>query len=492
MYKGLVIYGTMHTGSNYLVSLLNQFEGIVCHGEVFNPAFVGLREDYHQKLGIMRSDTAVRDAALPRFYDRILESSPGDLVGIKLFPGHKEFAITKTLADPEILKIVLKRDSLASFVSLCQAEASGVWQIATPEPGEIKLQRLKSNRKIHFHPQRYLEYRRQLAAFYSRIEAYLRESAIPHMELWYRDLQEPDIVKKLAAFLGMPEPELNPEMLLRKQNPGSLESRVTNPETLRNFSAGMKQGGGVALKDIDAATAIIGNVVLPLDSPIISHNIRERVTSGKYELFEAKCTVDVIQENEVVLELGGGIGFISSVAWKTGKCKSITVVEANPEAIPVIEMTHRLNGVEADVIHGIALPSAGPGATRKFYIRNDFWASSSNPIPPDLSGLKYETEVPEVDVARLIATLRPTFIICDIEGDEDNLFANLDLTGVHKVLVELHQHVIGKAGMKRFFEEMARKNFHYDQWHARGGIVLFSHINNTALPGPPVPSLSDG
>jgi len=249
MCKGLVIYGAMRTGSNYLLSLLNQFEGVVCHGEVFNPGFVGLREDHHQKLGIMRSDTAVRDDDLPRFYDSLFEATPNDLVGIKLFQGHREFAITNTLADPEILKIVLKRDSLASFISLCQAEETGVWQIVTPENSEIETQRSKSNKKVHFDPKRYLEYRRRLGVFYSRVEMYIRESKRPHLALWYRDLLEPDIVEKLAAFLGKPEPSLNHGSLLKKQNPGSLESKVTNPETLREFCASMKGKGGHSKED---------------------------------------------------------------------------------------------------------------------------------------------------------------------------------------------------------------------------------------------------
>lgn len=60
-FAGFVIYGAMRTGSNYLVSLLNQFDGMVCHGEAFNPSFVGLREDYYKTFGMTREEPAKRD-----------------------------------------------------------------------------------------------------------------------------------------------------------------------------------------------------------------------------------------------------------------------------------------------------------------------------------------------------------------------------------------------------------------------------------------------
>ena len=35
------IFGAMRTGSNLLERSINQFPGLHCHGELFNPSFVG-------------------------------------------------------------------------------------------------------------------------------------------------------------------------------------------------------------------------------------------------------------------------------------------------------------------------------------------------------------------------------------------------------------------------------------------------------------------
>ncbi len=36
-----VVFAEMRTGSNFLESNINAFDGLVCHGEAFNPMFVG-------------------------------------------------------------------------------------------------------------------------------------------------------------------------------------------------------------------------------------------------------------------------------------------------------------------------------------------------------------------------------------------------------------------------------------------------------------------
>lgn len=108
-----------------------------------------------------------------------------------------------------------------------------------------------------------------------------------------------------------------------------------------------------------------------------------------------------------------------------------------------------------------------------FYVREDFWASSLSPRPP---GYTRVDQVPLHSFQALLDTFRPSFIACDIEGGESTLFRGLNLTGVTKILVELHQKVIGRRGMKRVFDTLSQKGFHYDQWHSSGSVVLFSHV----------------
>jgi len=53
-----VVFAEMRTGSNFLEANLNMFDDLACHGEAFNPAFIGYPEQ-EDLLGITQE---ARDA----------------------------------------------------------------------------------------------------------------------------------------------------------------------------------------------------------------------------------------------------------------------------------------------------------------------------------------------------------------------------------------------------------------------------------------------
>jgi LPS sulfotransferase NodH len=44
-FQSFVVFAEMRTGSNFLEANLNQLEGVACHGEAFNPHFLGYPEN---------------------------------------------------------------------------------------------------------------------------------------------------------------------------------------------------------------------------------------------------------------------------------------------------------------------------------------------------------------------------------------------------------------------------------------------------------------
>jgi len=48
---------------------------------------------------------------------------------------------------------------------------------------------------------------------------------------------------------------------------------------------------------------------------------------------------------------------------------------------------------------------------------------------------------------------------------------------VKKVYMEIHQKVLGRRGVKRLFDAMSARMFHYDQNHSAGSVILFSHVD---------------
>jgi hypothetical protein len=234
--EGFVIYGSMRTGSNYLVSLLNQLPGIICHGEAFNPAFVEISQDYSHKLGLKRSDHTARDADLWNFYRRILQPPPGGLLcGFKLFARHSPPVMKATLGNPNVLKILLTRDPLSTFISLCQAEASGVWMIRDVDTDKLTTQRKKSDMPIEFNGPRFMRFAAKMEAFHRRVETAARSSRSRLLVLDYTALNEPNTLLNLASFLGTTVGSIAEEKLLKKQNLSSVHDKVINLEEMIAF-----------------------------------------------------------------------------------------------------------------------------------------------------------------------------------------------------------------------------------------------------------------
>lgn len=232
----------------------------------------------------------------------------------------------------------------------------------------------------------------------------------------------------------------------------------------------------VKSNDVDNKPEVVelSGVIIPIDEDTFSSKIINAIRSGGYEKQEASRLPVIIKEGDRVLEIGAGIGYISSLVARDPRVSTIRVYEANPKLIPIILNVHKINNIDnVEVFNGV-LTNNNLNSKSKFYLRKDFWASSLEKDP-----WEYETtiDVPNVGFAYEIETFQPTLIICDIEGGELNLFTNRDLGSVERVYMEVHQEVLGGHGMKRLFDAMSEKGFHYDQWNSCGSVVLFSRID---------------
>ena len=218
-------------------------------------------------------------------------------------------------------------------------------------------------------------------------------------------------------------------------------------------------------------------IKLQIDPHYMSEKMITVIREKRYEVEEARHITKILQENEVVLEVGAGIGFVTTLIAKNPLTKRIVSYEANPLLIEHFRQTLTTN-LTADQMDRLEIRNAvlktGPaGGTVDFYIHNDFWASSLLPIPEPQKIEKVKVE----NFNAVVAELRPTMIVCDIEGGELALFKNADLTGVKKVYIETHQKQLGRHGMKSLFEIFHARDFHYDQHHSERSVILFSHVD---------------
>lgn len=218
----------------------------------------------------------------------------------------------------------------------------------------------------------------------------------------------------------------------------------------------------------------LNGINIPLLEKIISPNLKKVIVDNTYESGEHKELQRIIQNGENILEIGAGIGYISALCRKNPKANNITVFEANPKLIDFIEHVHEINKIKnVKLIHGVLLNDYYKNKI-DFYVRKDFWASS---LSREKFGHEKIVKVPVYKFNKVINRVKPSLIICDIEGGELSLFKNSDLTGVKKIYLEIHQKLLGRKGMLELFDIMHNRGFHYDQWHSHKGVVLFSHIS---------------
>lgn len=217
-------------------------------------------------------------------------------------------------------------------------------------------------------------------------------------------------------------------------------------------------------------------IELTIDASFMSPKMIEVIKANRYEAQECRQLGRIIQSDEVVLEIGAGIGFISALIAKNPLTKRLVSYEANPVLIPKIAETLTRNVGQAGgkwaVRNAVLMNGRSPEAV-SFYVHKDFWASSLDPA----AGYDRVEEVKVESFNAVLADIRPTMIVCDIEGGEIELFRNADLSGVKKVFLEVHQRRIGRRGMKELFDYFHARDFHYDQAHSEGAVVLFSHVD---------------
>lgn len=221
-----VVLAAMRTGSNLLESHLNAINGIECHGEAFNPAFIG----YPNRTEILGITQAMREDDPTHLINAIRTHSDG-MGGFRLFPDHDHRALDICLDDPRCAKIMLTRNPAESYVS---------WKIAQ-ETGQWKLTNIKRRREARatFDAAEFENHVTRLQAFQLEVQNRLQKSGQTAFYISYEDLGELDIINGLARFLGSDTRLEALDGKLKIQNPQPLQSKVANFEEMRQALAGV-------------------------------------------------------------------------------------------------------------------------------------------------------------------------------------------------------------------------------------------------------------
>jgi hypothetical protein len=214
-FEAFVIFAEMRTGSNHLEESLNGLADIECHGEVFNPTFIG----HHNRFEFLGYDLARRERDPVGLVDAMI--ARGDtLPGFRFFHDHDPRVLDRVLNDPRIAKVLLTRNPLDSYVSRRIATETGQWRLTD----------LKHSRsgKIDFDAAGFARMLDDWSAFRDRLRRGLQVTGQTTFHIRYEDINDADILNGLAAFLGSSHRLSAASDRLKRQNPGGIEDKVAN------------------------------------------------------------------------------------------------------------------------------------------------------------------------------------------------------------------------------------------------------------------------
>lgn len=208
---------------------------------------------------------------------------------------------------------------------------------------------------------------------------------------------------------------------------------------------------------------------VPISPDEVSEIIWSALSDGTYEAKEARWAVKAARPNDRILELGSGIGVITSLLAAI-EGTQVMAFEANPHTVALAEKVIRANNRNnVELRHGLL--TAGPPRDFTFYIREDLWMSSLlEHQGPYLDTIK----VHSANIDEFISQSDIDLIVMDIEGAELDLLKGAELPGVERVFLEFHDHLYGLDGIRNLTTAMAKKGFAYDPRGSSGPCVLLS------------------
>lgn len=215
-----VVFADRRTGSNFLEANVNAIAGLTCHGEAFNPNFIGF-PDRSDILGITREE---RDANPKVVLDRLKVGN--GLHGFRYFNSHDARVFDGILADPKCAKIILTRNPVESFVSLEIARATNQWKLTN-------VSRLRE-KSIEFDQERFEKHLADQQEFQLGLLNGLQTTGQTAFYLSYEDLQSIEVMNGLAAFLGCDGRLSALDKSFKKQNPSPMSDKVKNFDQMRD------------------------------------------------------------------------------------------------------------------------------------------------------------------------------------------------------------------------------------------------------------------
>lgn len=257
--------------------------------------------------------------------------------------------------------------------------------------------------------------------------------------LWVRHLQRQQPIKSLwwkfleAWEAATPELYNKIQSAYRQQRPLP-EEQTVSPE-------------------VYGTVADVEGIKMKID-PRMSAIQVNKLLCGRHTRHERQLMIPLLEPDDVVMELGGGIGMLSTgCSLKIGGDR-VHSYEANPTMESLIRENYELNGVKPHL--KMCMLDEKPGSCT-FHVSEHFARSSAYQLKDQGKTTAYE--VPVESLNDEIHRINPTVLIMDVQGSEGELLGFADLSGVQKLLVEVHPNILGISRVNELRRQLRNQGF---------------------------------
>jgi FkbM family methyltransferase len=194
----------------------------------------------------------------------------------------------------------------------------------------------------------------------------------------------------------------------------------------------------------------VQGIFLPLKRDIGFNTLRW-IINGKYEQAEIEIIKKRIEPEDKILEIGSGLGFVTAFCSKKVGSDRVFSFEANPFNFEIALLVFEKNNVKPKIQNSILSDKNG---AIDFYVDRKSRLASS--ILHPTNEIK---KIPQLNLNEIIKTLKPNFLIMDIEGAEYDIFRIINFQTINKIQVELHPAILGEKKINEIFVILKKNGF---------------------------------
>lgn len=186
-------------------------------------------------------------------------------------------------------------------------------------------------------------------------------------------------------------------------------------------------------------------------APVAS--IKRSLLRGGYERAELDLVQARVRPSDTVLEFGAGLGVVTAaLARITAEGGRVVAYEANAALIESAKKIAEANGVKVDLRNRAIGLEAG---SREFFFADNFLSSSNR--DRQLAG--HKATITQDSIAAVLDEVRPTVMVCDIEGAECEIFETPMPASLRAIYIETHPHIVGESAISKLIKKLMDQNF---------------------------------